>query len=333
MRRSARLLGPLLVMSLAPSLARAQPEEAPAEEAPAAPGPTAARLAVFPIHDARDPALPAATLRELSEYLAARLASGGRARAVPVAALQRALEERNAETDAECQESACLSAVSRQVSADTAVSVRLSKLGSQCLLAGRVLRLGKESRSAVHRGGCTEDALLAGLDALAVQLGGAPAAAAQVRPSTPARRPPPGAIPFQGHHYFDSPQAMSWFQARDWCAQLGAQLASVTTAAENAFVFDRFARRRVVWLGATDEARDGDWRWLSGERFAFAPWGGSLGPASGKGPNYLLMGTIADGVLPGGAFFRFGDRWISDRDAGGVIYGVLSPHAVCEWVP
>jgi hypothetical protein len=329
MRTAIVSLGALLLL-LSATPGRAQPDEAEPDPPAATP-----LWMVLPLRAEGD-GVPAEQLDLLQARLIMALGRG--ARVVPREELRQALEERNAETDAECHALPCQRALAARLGASHAVVVRLQGSGRRCELSARRIALasGRVEQSATQRSGCTSAALSAGLDGLVRALGGATAAGqGPARRAAPGRSPPPGAVRHDasGHFYFASPAPMSWFQAREWCAQRDAQLASVTSAAENRFVYERFATRRVVWLGATDEVHDGEWRWLSGEPFGFAPWFSGLGPRSGKGPNYLLMGTIADGVLPGGAFFRFGERWISDRDAGGVIYGVLSPHAVCEWVP
>jgi hypothetical protein len=84
------------------------------------------------------------------------------------------------------------------------------------------------------------------------------------------------------------PNGLSWPQALLRADALGCgwYLATITSAAENAFVFGLVARQRGIiagpggivgpWLGAfqtnrTDEPAGG-WRWVTEERFGFTNW-------------------------------------------------------------
>jgi len=131
-------------------------------------------------------------------------------------------------------------------------------------------------------------------------------------------------------HWYQLSSTMDWHAAKAHCEANGAYLATITSQSENTFVHDHFASKNAIWLGANDEAANGDWRWVTGESFTFSNWFSGLNANSGDGANYLMMGTVPDGVLPGGAYFRFGSNWISDRDASGVIYGVPAVYALCE---
>jgi hypothetical protein len=293
-------------------------------------------IAVFAIEDARPDRLSAPTIQSMTDYLASQLASEGRFRVVPSADLKRALASEKSESYKACYDEACQIEIGKELAAQKSLSTKISRLGSQCIVTSILYDLAASTTetSAVHKGGCKEDDLVAGIETVAKRLRG-DRAQDRARETVATRAPPEGAIanPDNGHYYFSSETAMSWWNAKAYCEKKGAQLASVTSRGENSFIHSRFARARAVWLGATDEARDGVWTWVSGEAFEYANWFQGLGPHVGKGANYLMMGTVEDGALPNGAFFRFGDKWISDRDASGVLYGVLTVRAVCEWVP
>jgi hypothetical protein len=96
-----------------------------------------------------------------------------------------------------------------------------------------------------------------------------------------------------GHYYdlvlpADPSGNLTWFQARDAAAAtsfLGSagHLVTITTAAEDAFLRAAFESQLRVdflpgdsgdfaWLGLTDAAREGDYRWITGEPFTFSNW-------------------------------------------------------------
>ena len=55
------------------------------------------------------------------------------------------------------------------------------------------------------------------------------------------------------------------------CAALGAHLATITSAAEQAFVASIAGRD--AWIGAFQGAGEGTWFWSTGERWEFTAWG------------------------------------------------------------
>lgn len=102
-----------------------------------------------------------------------------------------------------------------------------------------------------------------------------------------------------GHWYkiVSVPQGITWPDANDAAIALDGHLATITSAQENAFVFQLAALRKEVWsydgsntagpwLGGSQAdgavEPDGGWSWVTGERFDFANWfGGSPDNAQG----------------------------------------------------
>ncbi|GAB5522560.1 MAG: hypothetical protein Roseis2KO_04320 [Roseivirga sp.] len=75
-------------------------------------------------------------------------------------------------------------------------------------------------------------------------------------------------LPENGHFYQYFPQTgILWTPARDAAATkqlfgLTGYLATITTQAESDFIIERVAGS--AWIGGTDEANEGDWRWVTG---------------------------------------------------------------------
>ena len=100
-------------------------------------------------------------------------------------------------------------------------------------------------------------------------------------PANPESIVPSDAIPFQGHSYKYFGEKLSWKDAKLRCGSLGGHLPIVETAAENTFL-DQLADKgfpsagrngtESVWLGATDEANEGEWRWIDGVRVTYTNW-------------------------------------------------------------
>jgi hypothetical protein len=84
---------------------------------------------------------------------------------------------------------------------------------------------------------------------------------------------------FGGHTYLLCKEDRSWFVANFGCTLIGMRLVRIDDAAENQWLFDNafteLGRRSTVWIGATDQAVDGEWRWTDGTLFWLGDDGGT----------------------------------------------------------
>lgn len=76
---------------------------------------------------------------------------------------------------------------------------------------------------------------------------------------------------YNGHSYYRSTGSMTWTDARQACLNMGGHLVTVTSAAENNFIFNLWPSG---WIGLTDEVSEGTWRWVTGEPFSWSNWNG-----------------------------------------------------------
>ena len=76
---------------------------------------------------------------------------------------------------------------------------------------------------------------------------------------------------YNGHSYYRSNGSMTWTNARQACINMGGHLVTITSAAENNFVFNTWPSG---WIGFTDEAVEGQWRWVTGELVTYTNWNG-----------------------------------------------------------
>ena len=74
---------------------------------------------------------------------------------------------------------------------------------------------------------------------------------------------------YNGHSYYRSTGSMTWTAARQACANMGGYLVTVTSAAENNFIFNLWPSG---WIGLTDEVVEGQWRWVTGEPYSYSSW-------------------------------------------------------------
>jgi hypothetical protein len=90
-----------------------------------------------------------------------------------------------------------------------------------------------------------------------------------------------------GHDYLFCGTTVTWTQARNNCVSVGMQLARVDDLAENqwlgASAYNPSGSAEGIWLGASDAAVEGEWRWSDGTLF----W---LGDAGGTAQGGLFAG-------------------------------------------
>ena len=92
----------------------------------------------------------------------------------------------------------------------------------------------------------------------------------------PADPPTDDTVEFQGKRYLLFPEIVTWEQARLHCEQMGGTLACPASVKENEFLFGlgkKNNRIDALWLGATDQQKEGKWVTSSGKRLAFNQWG------------------------------------------------------------
>jgi hypothetical protein len=76
---------------------------------------------------------------------------------------------------------------------------------------------------------------------------------------------------YNGHSYYRSTGSMTWTDARQACINMGGHLVTITSSGENNFVFNTWPSG---WIGFTDEAVEGQWRWVTGESVVYTNWNG-----------------------------------------------------------
>jgi hypothetical protein len=74
---------------------------------------------------------------------------------------------------------------------------------------------------------------------------------------------------YNGHSYYRSTGTATWTTARSNCAAMGGYLVTITTSAEQSFIFNIWPSG---WIGLTDEVNEGTWRWVTGETYSYKNW-------------------------------------------------------------
>jgi len=136
--------------------------------------------------------------------------------------------------------------------------------------------------------------------------------------------------PANNHYYLRHNNPMSWRDAKRFCEGQGGRLATITSAEENAFIYKHFAQDQACWLGATDEANEGAWKWSTGEPFDYKNWFRDEPSNSAGGEHFLAIGNRYENS--GGIHYRYDGYW-NDLADKGMESGLQFVLPLCEWEP
>jgi formylglycine-generating enzyme required for sulfatase activity len=106
--------------------------------------------------------------------------------------------------------------------------------------------------------------------------------------------------PVNGNSYALTPPG-SWEATQQWATSRGANLVTIRSAAENAWLFQTFvqapAGQVIAWIGLNDLAASRQWRWVSGEPLGYTNWN----PGE---PNYTVerYATLTSNTTPLGGW-------------------------------
>ncbi|MEW6092981.1 MAG: lectin-like protein [Chloroflexota bacterium] len=115
------------------------------------------------------------------------------------------------------------------------------------------------------------------------------------------------------HKYLFVQIGSTWHQAQDYCMERGGHLVTIQDAEEDQFIFQLTGGN--TWLGASDEAQEGTWVWVTREPWNYQNWDTGE-PNNYQIENYLTyQGPASQDDEPAG-------DW--NDDAG-------EKNFVCEW--
>ena len=99
---------------------------------------------------------------------------------------------------------------------------------------------------------------------------------------------PEGCTFYDGHLFKVFTDPKTWKDAKNACRGLGGHLATSTSAEKNEFL-SSLAGGAGVWLGATDTAEEGTWKWVTGEDWGYMNWSTGQPDNIGGAEHYLEL--------------------------------------------
>uniref|UniRef100_A0A8C5BWP8 C-type lectin domain-containing protein n=1 Tax=Gadus morhua TaxID=8049 RepID=A0A8C5BWP8_GADMO len=133
--------------------------------------------------------------------------------------------------------------------------------------------------------------------------------------------------------YKTSDTYLSWNKSREFCVSRGADLVVVDSKEEMDFISTKATSYHDFWLGATDEAGEGMWRWVDGTVLSLDnPSWSRGGPVGGEDQNCLVR--VSDPNQ-----FKWADESCEEQNRGvceqnrpvkGCGDGLMGPS--CHWI-
>jgi Ca2+-binding RTX toxin-like protein len=120
----------------------------------------------------------------------------------------------------------------------------------------------------------------------------------------------PNSFTYNGSTYLLTATAMGWEAAQAAAQTLGGNLVTINDAAEETWLKSTFGTSRELWIGLTDKAVEGTFRWISGEAVTYTNW------AVGEPNN---AGGIGDADY---ARMNLGSQW-GDLGGNSSLYGII----------
>ena len=136
-------------------------------------------------------------------------------------------------------------------------------------------------------------------------------------------------VKYNGNYYCAINKRLTWKKAKRYCEKLGGHLVTVTSNGEKKLVESIAKDRGQYWLGATDEANEGQWKWVTGERWNYADWASGQPDdehsfSSGyveEGENYLVYNRNLNGW----------NDTVNDTSIWDNTVDECSTGLICEW--
>jgi len=122
-------------------------------------------VAVFDIED-KTSRFDQQAIRQLSDYLRARVAAGGAFQVVPSGQLKERLVEQKKESYKDCYDQQCQIEIGREVAAQKSLATQIVEVGGECALMTTLydLKRATSDGSATEKSGCGQEALVGAVE-------------------------------------------------------------------------------------------------------------------------------------------------------------------------
>ncbi|MGN1377481.1 MAG: C-type lectin domain-containing protein, partial [Dorea sp.] len=135
-------------------------------------------------------------------------------------------------------------------------------------------------------------------------------------------RIPDGAVKFREHSYYlyEAGTVSTYEEALQFCTERGGHLATISSQAENDFVYAYITQMDCwsAYFGLSDADEEETWKWCNGERVSYTNWHGN--EPNGENPNEDY----------GQFYYKYKDGTWNDGDFGRQTVNDITAF-ICEW--
>jgi len=136
-----------------------------------------------------------------------------------------------------------------------------------------------------------------------------------------------GIVEFNGHYYQLFDESKTWYEAKDYCENIGGHLVTITSQEENKFVVSLLKNRGAI-IGFSDEESEGNWKWVTNEEVVYINWR-SGEPNNQGNEDYALIDST--GGWNDGHLERENWNFICEWDSGADVPGEHFPEDAVEF--
>ena len=124
-------------------------------------------------------------------------------------------------------------------------------------------------------------------------------------------------VQWKDHYYQFFDEKITWKEAKQKCEELGGHLATITSKEEQEFITScsQHNINTKYWLGATDEETEGEWKWVTEEKFEYSNWNRTQPDNKNGVEHYLVLNE---------KLWNFG--WNDSENTNDGLTGYI-----CEW--
>ena len=98
-------------------------------------------------------------------------------------------------------------------------------------------------------------------------------------------------VEYNGHYYKLLNGCATWEEAKEYCERIGGYLSTITSQQENDFLFEYISSQGVdsAYFGMSDSEKEGEWKWVTGEKVNYANWNSNEPNAESSNEDYAMF--------------------------------------------
>lgn len=143
---------------------------------------------------------------------------------------------------------------------------------------------------------------------------------------------PNGVSKYKGHYYKVYNRSSNWYDAKNYCENIGGHLVTITSLSEQIFVCDLIeenGNKNCYWLGAR-KSSNGIWHWITNESLAYVNWAKNQ-PDNFTGEEDSVMMYRWNNPSSSSSLGQWNDICWNGNCNNEEFFGIQNFGFICEW--